>query len=197
MIVEDSHFEILSDENSILLENFTCQEKRELLDNLGCNKKSRKKIFSHNEDIDNFLKHEALFEQNLHLNTTHLLIYENELLGFVSLCNDCIPLEVDEKESYGFTYRTIPAIKIARLAVSSKYQRKGIASKLIDYVLYLALKMRNVSGLAFITLDCYAHRLSFYKDKHAFIINEIQEESKADDKPISMRMHINEYLSKL
>lgn len=197
MILGDFHFEILSDKNSILLEDFTCQEDRAYLDELGCNKKSRRKIISHNNEIEDFLKSEALLEQKLSLNTTHLMIKDNELIGFVSLCNDCIPLEVDEKELYGFTYKTIPALKIARLAVASKYQRKGIANKLLDYVIYLAVKIREISGVSFITLDCYSHRLSFYKTKHGFIVNEIQEESKADDKPISMRMYIDEYLTQL
>lgn len=192
-------FQILDDIHSVLLDNFSCVEESENLIKLGFKNKDRKKIKRHSENMDDFLKTEALYDQNKHLNTTHLLIDKesNDLVGFVSLCNDCIPLEIDEKEGYGFTYSTIPALKIARLAVNNKYQHQNFSLKLFQYVIYQAINIRNSSGLAFITLDCYKHRIGFYESKFGFVRNEIQNESKADEPPISMRLHINEYLEKL
>lgn len=195
----DLDFEILNESHSVLLNEFSCIEDNESLKRLGFNKNERKKIKRHSENMDAFLKTEALYEQNKNLNTTHLLINKdcNDLVGFVSLCNDCIPLEIDEKEGYGFTYSTIPALKIARLAVSNKYQHQGFSEKLFQYVIYKSITIRNSSGVAFITLDCYKHRIRFYEKKFGFIKNTIQSKSNADDPPTSMHLHINEYLEKL
>ena len=192
-------FDKLNEDYSTLLDSFTCQESNDFLSSLGFNKTDRKRIKSHNKDIEAFLKNEALIEQSKNLNTTHLLLSETKdiLIGFISLCNDCIPLELDEKESYGFTYTTIPALKIARLAISSEYQHQGYASLLIQYAIYNAMKIRESSGLAFITADCYKHRLDFYSGKLGFVINQIQGESNADDKPISIRLYIDDYLAKI
>lgn len=194
----DLDFEILNENHSVLLKHFSCVEDNENLKNLGFNKNERKKIKKHSQSMNDFLVNEALYEQNKHLNTTHLLVDKNrnELVGFVSLCNDCIPLEIDEKAGYDFTYGTIPALKIARLAVDNKYQHQNYAMKLFQYVIYQAITIRKSSGVAFITLDCYSHRISFYENKFGFIKNVIQNESKADDPPTSMRLYINGYLEK-
>jgi len=198
MTFDDLHFEILDEKHSVLLESFSCQEDIEFLKDLNFNKSIRKKIVSHNKDIENFIKNEALLEQSVSLNTTHLMLSnDNKLVGFISFCNDCIPLEPDEKDTYGFTYATIPALKIARLAIATEYQHQKLSNLLIIYAIYVALTIRKYSGLPFITLDCYKHRMEFYKSKHHFIINSIQHDSKADDRPISMRMYVDEYLEKL
>lgn len=192
----NTEFEVLNESHSALLTNFSCVEEKEKLTKLGFNKKAKQRIIAHDEEIDYFLKFEALAEQDKNLNKTHLLINkdDNELMGFVSLCNDCIPLKIEEKEDYGFTYGTIPALKIARLAIDNKYQYKNISETIFKYAIYQAIKMRENSGLAFITLDCYKHRLDFYQKKFGFIENVIQVNSEVKNAPISMRLHINDYL---
>ena len=195
----NTEFEVLNTSHSALINKFSCAEDNEFLMKLDFNKKARQRIASHNQNIDVFLKTEALLEQNKNLNITHLLINkdENELIGFVSLCNDCIPLEIEEKEGYDFTYGSIPALKIARLAIDTKYQHKGFSQEIFQYAIYQAIKIRENSGLAFMTLDCYKHRLSFYVSKFGFIKNGIQTNSTAINPPISMRLHINKYLDSI
>lgn len=87
-------------------------------------------------------------------------------------------------------------MKIARLAVSNKYQRLGIGKSLITFSVGIGQKIRNYSGLAFLTLDCYEHRVSFYESV-GFIKNIIQPIQLPYDSPISMRLVLDDYLKKL
>ena len=146
--------------------------------------------------MDRFLQKEALLEQSKNLNTTHMFLNKDktELIAFVSICNDCIPLELDEKEGYGFTYATIPSLKVARLAINSKFQGRKFYNTIFQYVIYQALTIRNYAGLVFITLDCFKHRKSFYMKKLGFIENKKQNFTKAFDPPTSMRISIDDYL---
>lgn len=198
MTFDDLHFEKLEEKHSVLLETFTCQEDDEFLKSLNLNSDKRRKAKLHNQEMEYFLKKEALIEQNLSLNTTHLLISnDNKLIGFISFCNDCIPLEAEEKDDYGFTYTTIPALKIARLAIATECQHQKLSTIFLNYATYIALTIRKYSGFPFITLDCYKHRESFYRTKYKFIANNIQHDHSGFDNPISMRILVDDYLDKL
>ena len=51
-------------------------------------------------------------------------------------------------------------------------------------------------GIAFITLDCYKHRISFY-EHNGFVKNKFQKTALSYDSPISMRISLNEYLESI
>ena len=142
------------------------------------------------------IKAEAYQEQENGLNTTHLLIDEetNKIAAYVSLCNDSIRLDFSEQDKMGYSYTTIPSLKIARLAVSTDYQHRGIGRLLIQFSVYIGIQLRKLSGVAFVTLDCFKHRLSFYRS-FGFVENVIQPITLPYDTPISMRLDIKEYLS--
>lgn len=53
-----------------------------------------------------------------------------------------------------------------------------------------------MSGLAFLTLDCYEHRVSFYESV-GFVKNLVQPISLPYDTPISMRIGLEEYLERI
>ena len=145
--------------------------------------------------MEDFLKEEAFEEQEKGLNTTHLFI-DNEtgkIAAYVSLCNDSIGFELEERDNLGLSYATVPAIKIARLAVAVDYQGMGIGKSLIQFSAYMGRKIKEMSGLAFLTLDCYEHRVSFYESV-GFVKNLVQPIRLPYDTPISMRIGLEEYL---
>lgn len=74
-------------------------------------------------DMDNFLKDDALNQQEDNINTTYLLIHENKIIGFFSLLADSINIKDIPKE-YECSYKSFPAIKIGRLAIHEDYQKK-------------------------------------------------------------------------
>ena len=128
--------ERLSNEHLPLVGAFSCIESEEQLKQY--NSKERRRIKKHSKEMDDFLKEEAWEDQEFGLSTTFLLMEDDkeEIVAYISLCNDAIRLDFDEKNEKGFPYFTIPALKIARLAVSSAHQKKGIGRKLIFLAAY-------------------------------------------------------------
>lgn len=188
----ETHFERLSNAHLKILKDFNCETDVSTLKS-----KDRRKVKKHDKELSDFLIKEALREQEKMFNTTHLLINENnELVGFVSLCNDSLNLAEDSKNKYETIYCSVPAIKIARLGVSNKYQHMGFGKLLLQYALFKALDILELSGAAFITLDCYEHRKSFYI-QNGFDLTDVQPPKRKYDTPISMYRHIITWLSEI
>ena len=68
---------------------------------------------------------------------------------------------------------------------------------MINFAVSIAIKIREVSGIKFLTVDCYEHRLSYYVDKLGFKINVNQAPNRQPDNPWSLRLNIEEYLNKI
>lgn len=186
------HFEKLSEANKHMISEFSCES-----DTSGVKSTDRRRIKRHDREIEDFLKDEALDEQNNLFNTTHLLVNEqNELVGFVSLCNDSLKLADDSRNKFESIYCSVPAIKIARLGISSKFQNMGYGKQLLNYSLYKAIQVSNISGVAFITLDCYEHRKSYY-EKLGFTKTDEQPSPRPYDTPVSMYKHVLTWLNEL
>lgn len=188
--------EKLSDKHQSLIDAFSCVETPEML---SCfNAKERRRIINHSKDMDYFIKNNALIEQNKNLNTTHLLIdsLNNELIGYLSLCADSLKLLQEEKTELNVLYTNIPALKIARLAVSNKHRGNKMGKLLIQLSVYFAKITLQYLGISFLTLDCYQHRLSYY-EQFGFKKNMFQASQIAFDAPISMRISLTEILEKV
>lgn len=186
----------ISEEYLSMINSFSCIESNEIL--IRFSAKVRRRIIEHSREMEQFLKSEALSEQENGLNTTHLFIDKdnNKIVAYVSMCNDSIGLEFNEREELELRYTTIPAVKIARLAVATEYQGCGMGKYLIQFTAYLGERIREFSGLTFVTLDCYEHRVSFY-EKLGFVKNQIQPITLPYDTPISMRLILDDYLEKM
>lgn len=61
-----------------------------------------------------FLKEEAFEEQGKGLNTTHLFIDKEtgKIAAYISLCNDSIGLELEERDNMGLPYDTPISMRI-------------------------------------------------------------------------------------
>lgn len=188
-------FERLSERHLPLVDAFSCVESSEYLSDLGYLSEAKRRILKHSKDMDAFLKNEALHEQEIGMSTTFLCVDDegNKVLGYVTLCNDAIRLELEERENAGITYGSAPAVKIARLAVDFSEIGNGIGKQLIEFSAYQSLLVREHTGVFFITLDCYEHRLSFYETV-GFVKNLIQSVQLPYDSPISMRIGLDAYL---
>lgn len=102
----------------------------------------------------------------------------------------------DEKDDECVPYVNIPALKIARLAIDKKAQSKSLGKEFINFAVFISLKARELFGIKFITVDCYKHRLSYYK-KYGFKENTKINEGKDGDNPISLRLNIDDYLENI
>lgn len=187
------YFQKLSEGHLHLVDAFHCVEPDALL--AGYNAKERRRIKLHSKEMEDFLKAEAFDEQECNMNTTYLLLNKagSKILAYVSLCNDSIGLEISERETENVHYGSAPALKIARLAVEAAEMRRGIGTFLLDFAAFQAQQIREHAGVFFLTLDCYAHRVSYY-ERHGFVKNLLQPIVLPYDSPISMRVSIDSYL---
>jgi ribosomal protein S18 acetylase RimI-like enzyme len=111
----------------------------------------------------------------------------------MSIINDAIKLSVSEKEFHKLNYpfKTVPAMKIAKLAVSQSFSKiyKGVGSFMVDAAKGLAFDCnRHYSACRFLTVDADIENnksvLAFY-EKNGFILNS--EMNNKNRKTISMR----------
>lgn len=186
--------EKLNERHLHMVSAFSCIEREEDLQEF--NSKERRRIKRHSKDMEDFLKNESLEDQEKGLSTTHLFIDEDKIVAYISLCNDSIGLELEERDEMGLNYLTVPAVKIARLAVDSNYQGHGLGKMLIQFAAYMSNSIRKWSGIVFITLDCYEHRVSFYEGI-GFVRNLKQPIKLPYDSPISMRLGLDRYLESI
>lgn len=154
-IKENFHFEILTKEHD--LTKFKCAS----------------------DDLTDFLKNDALKQQDMNLNITQLVICDNEVIGFVSILTDTIKIRTVGNESLKEEMKeelnivgednVLPAIKIGRFAIDEKYSQKGLGSFIFRNVLLSILHLsKNKVGLRFITVESYAIAFNFYVKKNNF-----------------------------
>jgi len=145
-----------------------------------------------------YLVDDALRSMNDHIALTWLLTERatDKVAAYMSLIMDAIKLSFTEKDLHHLNYpfRTIPAMKIAKLAVdryfSEKYKRIG--SFMIDSAERLALACNtDYCACRFLTVDADIEHdegvLLFY-EKNGFIKNV--EYNNKNRKTISMRKDI-------
>lgn len=153
-IKENYYFEILNEKHD--LSNFECDSN----------------------DLTNFLKNDALKQQDMNLNLSQLVICDNEIVGFFSLLTDTLKLKTLENNNLKKEIKLeldisenneIPAIKIGRLAIDKKYSKKGLGSHILRNILLSILNLSKTKvGLRFVTVDAYATALNFYVKKNNF-----------------------------
>jgi ribosomal protein S18 acetylase RimI-like enzyme len=146
-------------------------------------------------EYNEYLLHDTLRSMNDHIALTWLLTERStgQITAYMSLIMDAIKLSFTEKELHNLNYpfKTIPAMKIAKLAVdrgfSEKY--KGIGTFMIDSAARLAWACNTAYCAArFLTVDADIEHdegvLAFY-EKIGFLLNS--ELYNKNRKTISMR----------
>lgn len=122
-------------------------------------------------DLNDFIANDAHKYLSELIATTYLIQNDIEIIAFFSLANDRIDVRDTTKSSFRkikkkFDHQqhrsNYPAVKLARLAVSKKYQRKGIGQYIIDYITMLFLK-ESYAGCRFVTVDAYSKSIRFYQ----------------------------------
>ena len=149
-------------------------------------------------EYNNYLFEDALRSQNDHIALTWLLKdrVSGEIIAYMSLIADAIKLSIQERETHNLKYpfKTIPAMKVAKLAVSQAAQKKykGLGTYMVNKALALA-RICNTQLFAcrFLTVDADIEHnesvIEFYK-KNGFVPNA--EMNNKRNKTISMRKDI-------
>jgi GNAT superfamily N-acetyltransferase len=120
---------------------------------------------SDDDDLNDFLKSDALNEQRLLLSRTHLCFYKNHVAGFITLAADSIRLEKDKLDASqhidGCDYPAYPCILIARLAADKRLQRRGIGGHLL--MLAIGFALEGPLGCRYLSVDPKESAVEFYE----------------------------------
>jgi GNAT superfamily N-acetyltransferase len=119
------------------------------------------------QDLNEFVKEDALTYVNGKIAVTYILSNENKAIGFFCLSNDSIEIKGKAKTTLvkeGKRQKTYPALKIGRLGIDKKYQGNGFGSFIIKHTLGLALTHSEKIGCRYLTVDAYNRDIpiSFY-----------------------------------
>ncbi|MDD3042292.1 MAG: GNAT family N-acetyltransferase [Methanosarcinaceae archaeon] len=122
-------------------------------------------------ELNDFLKNDALSDQNNMISRTSLCFWKGELVGFVALIADTIEARavIDGLEHY--EYRKYPGVKIARLAVDFRFERKGIGTYLLLAAIGKTLSICENIGCRYILVDSKKNSIGFY-EKNGFKLVE-------------------------
>lgn len=146
---------------------------------------------SESAELNDFLKNDALKQQNEKLNLTKLVICDDEIIGFVTLLTDGIKLrniknektktKIKEKLDIN-DKKLVPAIKIGRFAINKKYSKKGLGTYVLRNILS---NIKEISekyvGARFVVVNAYAKAYRFYVENNNFTCLK-NDENKINEK---------------
>lgn len=110
------------------------------------------------EELKKFLVEDSLNQSKRHVNRTFLWISKRDkrLISYITICADAISLDGIKKEEMqkeGIKYKSLPALKICRMAVNKDFTRRGLGKRMISFAIGQAIKVNDNSACRFITLD--------------------------------------------
>ncbi len=122
---------------------------------------------SSDDELTEYLRENALIDQERRTATTHLLITdEGGILGYFTLLNDAIRVEaLAEKDSLiDHPYKSYPAVKIGRLSTRRGFERQGFGKWMLTLAVSYAFETNRYSGCRVITVDSKRGTEGFYGD---------------------------------
>ncbi|MBI3032574.1 GNAT family N-acetyltransferase [Candidatus Woesearchaeota archaeon] len=140
------------------------------------------------QDINDFLKNDAITYQDNKLATTTIFVYNEQVIGFFSAAADSIKLKFKEKQDHHFQEKPIqefPAIKIARIGRDFNYNRQGIGTNILKWSIGYVLGCSEMIAVRFITVDAYPNKVKWY-EQFGFVRN-LDDKYTRKDNHVSMR----------
>ncbi|MDC0749761.1 GNAT family N-acetyltransferase [Polyangium mundeleinium] len=144
-------------------------------------------------DLDEFLLVEAMRLQVRHIVRTYVAYYEGCLVGFVSLMTDSVTLETKERKLLALGHHdhpVIPALKIARLGVSTSFRatHRGCGESLVRFAWAMALESSERVGCRLLTVDAYEASVPFY-ERLGFLRNRAKEYRERPNTSMRLDVH--------
>ena len=129
------------------------------------------------DDLNEFLFEEAIPYRKEKLATTFVVENNERTLGYYSLLNDSLQLKEEMftsksqfrkflRELMPYPKRhlkTIPALKIGRLAIDKTFKGKGLGSVIMANIISKCIKMNQEQACRLITVDAYKQAVPFYQ----------------------------------
>lgn len=116
--------------------------------------------------FEEYLKVNALNDQDQHVGQTWLFVYEEKIIGFVTIA--MAHMKKDEHEDLQIdTFGNIPALLIGHLATHKNYERKGVGRHMVSWVISKAVELSETVGCRLVMLNPERDVKGFY-DKMGF-----------------------------
>lgn len=116
------------------------------------------------DDLNEYLKEDALQDQRYLFSITKILMYENKAIGYFTLVNDTIePSKVDDEIWKKYDYSKLPALKIARLATDKNFVGCGVGTVMMRFIFHVVFKITMDVGCRILTVDARQDAQSFYE----------------------------------
>ena len=129
------------------------------------------------DDLNDFLFNKALLYQKELLATTFIVEDEERTLGYYSVLNDSLQLKEEDfpsKSKYKKFLshliphpkrhlKSVPAVKIGRLAIDKTYKGKGLGRIFIRNISDDCIELNKKIACRLITVDAYKEALPFYQ----------------------------------
>jgi GNAT superfamily N-acetyltransferase len=122
-------------------------------------------FYCSDQELTDFLKEDALNNQQRNFSVTHLAYWNKKIVGYFSLITDCISVEnIDSEDRQDdIIYRKYPALKIARLATDKEFEHRGIGTLMMDQIFYITFTLSKTVGCRTITVDSKHKSFGFYQ----------------------------------
>ncbi|EHQ35530.1 GNAT family N-acetyltransferase [Methanoplanus limicola] len=118
-----------------------------------------------NPDLNDFLYTDAIHYQEERLAVTRLIHLQNNVVGYFTLVSDSIEVAAIHSDdgNFEYPYRRYPALKIARLATDSHYQKQGIGRAMLLKTMQIAIVLSGYIGVRILTVDSKHDSVEFYE----------------------------------
>ena len=134
----------------------------------------RRSFSSGDPDLDSFFRKYAGQNQfRLHIGTTYIALDGEDIVGFITISATSITIEnLPSTVGKGFPRYPLPALRIARLAVSQNVQGRGIGKQLLRAAFSIAQQMSGQTGCIGVVVDAKKNAVAFYK-QYGFLPLEV------------------------
>ncbi|WP_295399481.1 GNAT family N-acetyltransferase [uncultured Thiocystis sp.] len=100
------------------------------------------------EELDRFLLRYALPNQQANASQSYLGLHHDEIIGFYSLVVGEVAYDdAPERLTKGLAHHPVPIMLLARLAVSTAWQGRGIGAGLLKDAMRRTLKAADIGGI--------------------------------------------------
>jgi GNAT superfamily N-acetyltransferase len=98
--------------------------------------------------LDRYLTRHAWTNQQAHAAQTYLALHGSEIVGFYSLVVGQVAYDdAPERLSKGLARHPVPIMLLARLAVSTQWQGRGIGAGLLKDAMLRTLRAADIAGI--------------------------------------------------
>lgn len=125
----------------------------------------RKTFRSGNDELDRFFSRYAGQNQfRHHVGTTYVALEVGAIVGFVTVSASHVEIDdLPEARRRSLPRYPLPVLRLARLAVASSAQRRGVGDLLVATVFRVAHEMARTVGCVGIVVDALADAIPFYE----------------------------------